>query len=345
MQPFISVIIPVYNSEKVIGECLGAAAEQDYPRDKIEVVMPDAGSSDNTLKIARSFKDRLDIKICKNPLKTGEAGKSVGIDNAKGEILAFIDSDNIMPDKNFIKKMVEPFEKEADIMGAEPLYFTDRKQDRPLTRYFALSGVNDPLCLFIGNYDKYSYITGKWTGFKLKTTDRGGYFIVELDEKKIPTIGANGTFLRKECLMKANYRPYMFDIDVVYDMLRAGYGKFVKVKTGIAHIYAPTMKSFKRKQKRRINDFLYFSGEKKRTYPWAKMPLGGVFKFSLYCALFFPLLAQALAGFFRKRTPDWIYHIPVCYTTFFTYAGAFIKAKISGKTKIEDRDNWQRPAG
>ncbi|MCX8092982.1 MAG: glycosyltransferase, partial [Candidatus Goldbacteria bacterium] len=104
--PYVSIITPVYNSENVISECLNAIAQQDYPKEKIEIIMPDGGSKDNTLKIIDSFKKYLNIIVCNNPLKTGEAGKSVGIEMAKGDIIALIDSDNIMPDSSYLRNMV-----------------------------------------------------------------------------------------------------------------------------------------------------------------------------------------------------------------------------------------------
>ena len=338
--PFVSIITPVYNSEKVIAECLNSIANQDYPKEKIEVIIPDGGSKDATLKIIESFKKDLNIIVCNNSLQTGEAGKSVGVEIAKGEIIALIDSDNIMPDNNYIKNMVEPFLIEPDIIGTEPLFFFFRETDRPLTRYFAMSGVNDPLCLFIGNYDKYSYITGNWTGFDLKIFDKEKYFIVGLDEKKIPTIGANGTFLKKEYLIKTNYKPYMFDIDVVYEILKTGKNKFVKVKTGIIHIYSPDLKSFIKKQSRRIFDFLFFSKEKKRTYPWAKFPVKGIFLFVISCLTVIPLLFQMISGFIKKRRWEWIYHPFICWFTLIIYSWVFLKSKITKKTKIKDRSRW-----
>ncbi|HDQ25491.1 MAG TPA: glycosyltransferase [bacterium] len=339
-EPFISVITPVYNSSAVIGQCLSAIEAQGYPEDKLEIIMPDGGSTDNTADIINSFAGRMNIITCENPLKTGEAGKAVGIGLAKGEIIALVDSDNIMPE-NYIRDMAAPFETEPDIMGTEPLYFRYREEDKPLTKYFAMSGVNDPLCLFIGNYDKYSHITGRWTGFKLKTQDRGGYFVVELDEKQIPTIGANGTFLKREHLLKANYSPYMFDIDVVYEILKTGVTKFAKVKTGIIHIYSPSLSSFVRKQSRRIDDFLHFEKNSGRTYPWASFPVGGVVKFSVYCVTLIPLFAQMIAGFIRKRRWEWVFHPVVCLATLFIYAAAFIRAKLTKKTSIKDRTGWK----
>lgn len=70
--------------------------------------------------------------------------------------------------------MVEPFE-DPEITGFEPLYYTYRKEDGFITRYCALLGMNDPLCLFLGNYDRYSALTGKRTEMPHKEEDKGGY--------------------------------------------------------------------------------------------------------------------------------------------------------------------------
>ena len=337
---FLSIITPTYNSEKVIGLCLDAVCAQDYPKGAFEVIIADAGSKDRTLEIVNSYKDRLDIKIFPNPLKTGEAGKTVGIDNAKGEIVGLIDSDNVMQDREYIKKMMKPFDDQPDIMGTEPIRFEYRKEDKPLTRYFAMSGINDPLCLFVGNYDKYSYITGKWTGMKLDTVEARDSVTIKLDEKVIPTIGANGTFLKKELVKKTHYSPYMFDIDVVYEIIKTGVNKFVKVKTGIVHIYSPDFASFVKKQSRRINDFLFFAKEKQRTYPWASFPAKGIVLFTLYCVTVLPLLWQSLMGFIRKPDWAWIFHPVVCWVTLFIYGITFLKSKITGKQEMKDRGKW-----
>ncbi|MEI7640406.1 MAG: glycosyltransferase [bacterium] len=337
---YVSIITPTYNSENVIGQCLEAIAVQDYPKDMFEVIIADAGSKDKTLEIINSFKDRLNITIYENPLKTGEAGKSVALEKAKGGIVALIDSDNVMPDSTFISKMVKPFEEDAEIIGTEPLYFESRKQEAPLTRYFALAGINDPLCLFIGNYDRHSYITGKWTGLDLKVEDKGGYLKINLEASKMPTIGANGTFMKKALLLKTNYKPYLFDIDSVYEIVEQGYTKFAKVKTGIVHIYSPSLSIFVKKQNRRISDFMHFNKAQQRVYPWKKFPIKAVVWFAVCCLTVLPLLFQMVAGFIRKKTWVWIFHIAVCELTLLVYAWQFIKAKMIGKTAMKNRDNW-----
>ncbi len=338
--PFVSVITPVYNSAKVIGLCLQAIAEQDYPKDKLEVVIADAGSSDDTLKIVRSFSKKLHINICKNPLKTGEAGKAVGVDKAKGDIIALIDSDNIITGTDFLRRMTAPFVEDKNITGTEPLYFVYRENDTALTKYFAAAGINDPLCLFIGNYDRYSYVTGKWTGLELITEEKTDYIKIHLEKAKIPTIGANGTFIRKTDIKKIKYKPYLFDIDAIYEMVLKGRDKFVKVKTGIVHIYSPTMASFIKKQQRRISDFLYFNSASQRSYPWQSFPVKGIALFSLSCVTVIPLIIQAFLGFMRKPALFWAFHPLVCEITFVIYVYHFIMAKVFKKTKMKDRKNW-----
>ena len=164
----ISIVIPTYNSARTLPACLESIREQDYPGDMLEIIIADAGSSDSTVEIARQFTD----KIYPNPLKTGEAGKAVGVRHATGEIIALIDSDNILPERDWLKRMAAPF-ADPEIAGTEPLYYTYRKEDGIITRYCALMGMNDPLCLFMGNYDRMNLITGRWT--EISTVEMGEY--------------------------------------------------------------------------------------------------------------------------------------------------------------------------
>jgi len=116
--PSISIITPTYNSAKTLTSCLDSIKTQDY-RGDIEIIIADGGSTDSTLVIAQKYTD----KIYPNPLKTGEAGKAAGVKQAKNEIIALIDSDNILPSKDWLSRM-KNFEKglskEGDV--ARPLY-------------------------------------------------------------------------------------------------------------------------------------------------------------------------------------------------------------------------------
>lgn len=336
---FLSIVIPSLNSEKTLGACLGAIRSQSLPRESYEIVMADAGSSDRTLEIAKEF--GVDTVVA-NPLKTGEAGKAAGIKAAKGDVIALVDSDNILPDSGWLEKMLAPF-SDPEVIASEPLEYTWRKEDPALTRYFALLGMNDPICLFTGNYDRVSAVTGKWTELSVFEEDKGGYLKLKLAASSLPTIGANGFVFRRILLDGVKWEPYLFDIDILYDrILKEGSVCVAKVKTGIVHLYCARLGDFVRKQKRRIRDFLYFSQEKERIYPWDAQRKTGIILFCLATATILPLAWQAVKGFVRRRDAAWFYHIPVCWTTLIVYSAGVLFKVFGGKQAPVDRSTWQK---
>lgn len=336
--PHISVVIPSLNSEKTIGECLRSILDENYPKDKVEIIIADGGSVDNTLEIIKGLKAP-NIRVIPNELKTGEAGKAVGAKMAKGEIIAFIDSDNILPDQNWFKKMIEPF-SDQDIIASEPIGYTYRREDGYITRYCALMGMNDPLCLFIGNYDRYNYITGKWTDMPCQTEKKEGYLKVGLDKRYLPTIGANGFLIRADVLSKYHIGEYLFDIDVLCELLDIGCKfKIAKVNTDIIHIFCGDFVDFLRKQRRRIRDYAYYKKLRLRKYKWGGLRMWGLAKFCLYNILLFPLILQVIEGYSKKRDKAWLFHIPACLATFFIYAFAGVSNIFVSKPL--KRDKWQ----
>lgn len=334
----VSIVIPTLNSAATLGLCLDSILAQDYARGDYEIVVADAGSTDATLEIAKS--KGVDV-ICANPLKTGEAGKTAGVEAARGEIIALIDSDNILPDTDWLSRMVAPF-ADADIIASEPWEFTVRPQDAVLTRYFALLGMNDPVCLFTGNYDRRCGITGRWTGLNPRSEDCGDYLKIYLTEDALPTIGANGFVFRRTLLDGTNWKPYLFDIDVVHQATVAGRGVVAKVKTGIVHLYCARFGDFVRKQRRRIRDFLFFSQEKQRTYPWNRQRKAGIVLFCLASATVLPLAVQMLIGILRRPDRAWLYHVPVCWVTLWVYGIGTLRRVLGVKQAPVDRSAWQK---
>jgi glycosyltransferase involved in cell wall biosynthesis len=338
IKPLLSIVIPTLNSEKTLEACLSSILSQDVARKSYEIIIADAGSSDATRAIAR----RLGVdKIVENPLKTGEAGKTAGIKAASGEIIALVDSDNILSAPSWISQMLAPF-IDPEIIATEPIEYTVRPQDPALTRYFALLGMNDPICLFTGNYDRISAVTGKWTALPVQQEDKGDYLKLTLKQENLPTIGANGFVFRRELLAHATWDPYFFDIDILHQALAHGSLHVAKVKTGIVHLYCARLTDFARKQQRRIRDFLFFAQEKQRTYPWDQQKKAGILKFILATTLIVPLLIQALMGFMRKPDIAWLYHLPVCWITLWVYGVGTLRKGLGLKQAPTQRDTWQK---
>jgi len=89
-KPYISIVVITFNSEKTIQDCLSSVFRVSYPKESYEVVVVDAGSNDKTLKIVKDFP--VDKVIIKEKALRGEA-RNIGVQEAKGEIVAMIDSD------------------------------------------------------------------------------------------------------------------------------------------------------------------------------------------------------------------------------------------------------------
>ena len=335
----ISFVIPTLNSEATLGACLDAILAQDTPRNAYEIVIADAGSSDRTLEIARAR--GVDV-ICANPLKTGEAGKAAGIKASRGDFIALVDSDNLLPTSDWLTKMMAPFADET-IFATEPIRYSARSSDPSLTRYFAELGMNDPVCLFVGNYDRFCAVTGRWTGLPIASESRDGYLKLTLTDK-MPTIGANGFIFRRKILESVTWEPYFFDIDVAAMAVARGCGAIAKVDTSIIHLYCARFGDFVRKQRRRIRDFLFFAKTKERTYPWESQRKGGIVLFVLSALFVVPLVVQALVFACRaprgaKALAGW--HLPVCYATLWIYGLGVLSKAIGIKPALVDRSTWQ----
>ena len=335
--PSISVIIPTLNCDKFLNICLDSIIIQDYPKELIEILIIDGGSIDNTIEVVKKYTD----KIYNNPLKTGEAGKAIGVKNAKNELIALIDSDNLLPDKNWLRQMVEPFYDE-EIIGSEPWEFTYRKNDEFIDRYCALIGMNDPLCYFLGNYDRLDTLTGRWTSLPVKQEEKNGWIKVTLQPLVIPTIGANGTLNRRQILVKSKLvGDYLFDIDIIAQLASKKLVKFAKVKTSIIHLYCGSdIKKFIRKQKRRIKDYLYYQKIGVRKYPWQKQNKVGLLKFIFSCVAIIPLIWQAIKGYLKKPDLAWFFHPVACCVTLVIYALESVCGVV--KSVETNREKWRQ---
>lgn len=93
----VSIIIPALNEERMIGRCLESLAQLDFPRDHFEVVLVDNGSTDGTIQIAKSFQDRLNLRVLEKRGVRISALRNLGACEAQGAILAFLDADCLAP--------------------------------------------------------------------------------------------------------------------------------------------------------------------------------------------------------------------------------------------------------
>ncbi|WP_254279920.1 glycosyltransferase [Haloarcula marina] len=114
-RPFVSVVIVTYNSEQTVAETLSSLADQTYPADRYEVLVVDGGSTDRTEDIAAAhgveFRVAADATI-------GEC-RNRGVDAARGEYVAFTDSDCAVPSTWLDSHVdrIESYPDRVDIAG------------------------------------------------------------------------------------------------------------------------------------------------------------------------------------------------------------------------------------
>ncbi|MEK7633920.1 MAG: glycosyltransferase family A protein [Patescibacteria group bacterium] len=113
----VSVVIPVYNEEKYVKNCLDSLMKQEKKPDEIIVV--DNNCTDKTISMVKKFKD---VKIIQEKKQGIVHARNAGFNAATSEILARCDADTIMP-VDWIKKIKNDFLKNNKIVGITPTFY------------------------------------------------------------------------------------------------------------------------------------------------------------------------------------------------------------------------------
>lgn len=115
--PQVSILIPVYNREETIGNCLLSILRQSYPLDKIQIIIIDNNSVDKSYEVIRKFQEEHD-ELKTWYIKATSRGKALalnkGIYVAEGKYIINIDSDGKL-EKDAILRCIEKFENNNDI--------------------------------------------------------------------------------------------------------------------------------------------------------------------------------------------------------------------------------------
>ncbi|OBZ34783.1 glycosyltransferase family 2 protein [Methanohalophilus sp. DAL1] len=114
--PFISVIIPVYNDPSGLEDTLQSLVAQQYTGN-FEIIVADNGSTDNTPDIAEKYCGDSVKLVVEDTVQSSYAARNKGLEIAKGSIIAFIDSDMTV-EKDWLQKMSQSMAKHnADYLG------------------------------------------------------------------------------------------------------------------------------------------------------------------------------------------------------------------------------------
>jgi glycosyltransferase involved in cell wall biosynthesis len=104
-KPKITIIIATFNSEKLLPKVLTSIRKQSYPQNKIEILIVDGGSSDNTRVIAKKFGCRIINNVNVEPLYA----KYLGYIQARGKYIMYLDHDEVIENNDSILRKVKVF--------------------------------------------------------------------------------------------------------------------------------------------------------------------------------------------------------------------------------------------
>ena len=169
--PFISIVIPVRNRPEDIRSCLQSLEKLDYPKERMETIVVDDASNDHTADVATRFGIRV-IKLKDH--KQASYCRNLGAEKAKGDILAFIDSDCVA-DPLWLRELAPAFNDRTvgAVGGMVDAYFERKALDRyekvksalNVCNRFRRSGITDqffyvPSCNLLSRRDLFLMLGG-----------------------------------------------------------------------------------------------------------------------------------------------------------------------------------------
>jgi Glycosyl transferase family 2 len=188
--PFVSVVVSHLNSARTIKACLESVLAQRYPRNRYEVIVVDAGSTDGSIDIVKNLSCP-NLTLVVLPGCSEASGQTEGVRLARGSIIFFTNSDIYVP-TDWIGKHVEWHRKGFGLTGGSVFWGGDkyglawniRRLDRPVTLVHPGVGIGFSNCsvgkaLLIENGGLRDLRSQHDTEFALRFVSRGGRLLLD----------------------------------------------------------------------------------------------------------------------------------------------------------------------
>ncbi len=170
-----SVVIPAYNEQDYIGACLQSLAWQKT-KTKFEVIVIDNNSNDKTNKIARSFKNNLNIRVVTEKQQGRGVARWRGFEEATGDIIFSTDADTILPE-DWIERFMKYFQ-DKEVVAVTSLCNIDKPStiDKAVFKFFVLLA-NEGHRIALGHY----WLSGFSYAIRRNAYEKAGKINKELD--------------------------------------------------------------------------------------------------------------------------------------------------------------------
>jgi glycosyltransferase involved in cell wall biosynthesis len=291
--PRISIIMPTLNAGAILENCLASIARQTYPREKMEIILADAHSKDNTREIAAKFS----ALVLDDNGKNMEEGKRLALRHASGEYIVFIDADNEITHPDYLALAIRALAANPQALGVESYYLPSPKMSGFCAYLTALLHISDPIAWLMSANPRLVARNGeteRWT----------------LPEKSFAyPLGANGFVFRRADLQSLQADEKFQDTHVALFLMKNGKREWLRIRgRGVHHYYIQTLWLFVQKRRRAVVHFLRVQEEMPVNWMKEKPPVP-LWLAAVYCVTVIGPLWHAVRGVIRAGDLRWLWHM------------------------------------
>jgi len=330
-----SIFIPTYNAEAFLGPCLESIFRQDYPREKIEVVIVDGGSTDRTYEIAMQFP----VRFLENPDRLAHYAFRIYGENADADLVVMFAADNELYGTDWMNTANLCFEEFPDLAALWGRQVSG-EHDKPVNKYFALIQ-SEPLSFFTNKHLDGYLIAGQ----SFSAGNKQGK-VFQVDSRHPLVWGANGLILKLEYVRKFFVADdFIGDNDIFQNMIEENHNRVAFISDlHTIHHHVRSVGEWAGKFRRNYAKH-FLEQRKNRNMRWAFNP-GFFRRFLLW--LFYasiPVFSgiHALWLAVREKNIYWLYHPVLNFVQVFIYTQqtlfsaegrSFLQESLFRKSKI-----------
>src|SRR5215469_18010401 len=294
--PRVSFIMPTLNAGAILDNCLASIARQTYARDRYEIILADAHSTDSTREIAKKY----GAIVLDDDGKNMEEGKRLALGRSTGEFIVFVDADNEITHPDYIELAVKALQQNPQALGVESYYLPSLKMSSFCAYLSHLLHISDPICWLMSANPRLVERSGeveRWT----------------LPESTFSyPLGANGFVFRRSDLESVKADEHFQDTHAALHLMRAGKREWLRIHgRGVHHYYVQTLWRFVQKRRRATVHFLRVQEEAKTNWMRESPPVP-LWAATLYCVTFFGPLWHTMLGLFSEGDVRWLWHLLAC---------------------------------
>ena len=310
-------VLPTLNaSGPLLERALSSIRAQVYPRERVEILVADGGSTDDTREVAGRFGAR----VVENPNMLAEWGVKEGMAAASGDVVVVFAADNELVDSHWLERVGELFQREPSLSAVFGRLVSG-EDDPPLNKYVELIQ-SEPLNWFLNrNLDRY---------LEQHPPGPDGFALFEVDPASPLVWGANGLAVRRVHAADAWAKEgYVADVDAFHAMIRSGHRLVAYTSRPYCfHHQVATLGDLRRKWSRNARQHLVHQAAT-RELDWVLVPgfRGRALLWGLYSVVPVVSGADALRRAARDRSIYWLYHPAASLLQTVTYVQAFASSR------------------